>query len=84
VARWALCVYVALDLDDFGPARPHKGLEIVRTWDNRKFEGIDLACCIELLAVALNGPRAKQPEPEQLPFALAESSATTWMHPSPD
>lgn len=40
-------------------------------------------CCIELRAVALNGPRAKQPEPEQLPFALAESCATTWMHPSP-
>jgi hypothetical protein len=81
VARWALCVYVALDVDDFGLARPHKGLEIVQTWDNRKFEGIDLVCCIELRAVPLNGPGAKQPEP--LPFALAESSATAWMHPSP-
>lgn len=72
---------MALDLDDFGPARPHKGLDIVRTWDNRKFEGVDLG--IELRAVALNGPRAKQPEPEPLPFALAASGTMTWMHPSP-
>jgi hypothetical protein len=34
---------VAPDLDDFGPAGPHKGLEFVQTWDNGKFEEIDLA-----------------------------------------
>jgi hypothetical protein len=32
---------VGFDLDDFGTAM--KGLEIVRAWDNGKFEEIDLA-----------------------------------------
>jgi hypothetical protein len=43
VVSLAFCVYLAFDLDDFGLARPHKGLQIVETWDNGKFEGIDLA-----------------------------------------